>query len=133
MKNVIKINQIEPSPKLAFSIMEKITKYETRHFRIRVALHSILTIGTSLAFIPTISYFGEGLSQSGFSSYMSLIISDSSYVMSHFGNLVLSVATSWPVLASIIVLGLTIILINSIRRIVQYSSALSFNHNPSLS
>lgn len=115
------LKEIEPSPRIALNIINRVKKYEKRRYQIRLVFHSILTVGAGIAFIPTINYLWQGIVQSGFSSYISLIITDSSTI-NHLGNLFLSIATSWPVTGSIIVLSIAIIFINSIRRIIQYSS-----------
>jgi len=125
--------QVEPSQKIALCVMEKIEKYESKHCKVRMFLHGSLIIGSSLALIPTLSYLSSSLSQSGFNSYLSLILSDGAYVYSHLGELVLSIATSWPLPASILILGIAIIFTNSLRRIFQYSEELSHNYNPQLS
>jgi hypothetical protein len=127
--------QIEPSNKIANCVMEKIEKYEKRRCKTRMYLHSFIIVGSTISLVPTVTYLSQGLSQSGFSSYFSLILSDGKYVFSHLSDLALSIATAWPLPASILALGISIVFINSLRKVVKYSDSLSqsLDYQPQLS
>jgi len=125
--------QKDPSPNIEVLVMERIKRYDSRRFKIRVAMHSIITIGAGIAMIPTISYLLSSASDSGLMSYISLIWSDGQYLASNINDFAMSVASSWPIMASILVLGTVIVFLNSLQKIIRYSGALSFNRQLQIS
>lgn len=124
------LNQAEPSANLSMKIMNSVINYDRRRNRIRLITHSILSLVTFIALIPAVRYLLINLSESGFYSYFSLLISDSKYALIYFGDFIMSLTNSWPILASIIVLLITIALINSIRKIIIYSKFIITNDQP---
>lgn len=127
LQKILSENHAEARADLVGQIMHRIELYEYRRNLARLITHSVLSLATGVALIPAISYMQNSLSESGFSSYLSLIISDGTHVFSYISDLILSLASSWPLPASILVLGVTVVFINSIRNITRYTKYLSIN------
>jgi hypothetical protein len=105
---------------LPTGIMEKIERYETGRLRRHYAVHIVCGLGAIAGFVPAVRYMLDGIRQSGFSEYASLIISDSAYVFSHLREFALSLAGSVPITAVIIAVALFTIFVNSLFRIAYY-------------
>jgi hypothetical protein len=112
--------EAECSDRVCTKVMGMIESAETRRCRRQACLHITLVVGAVLVFIPAIGFWRQDIANSGFFQYLSLLVSDSSYVASHGKDFVLSVADSLPVSAGIIMLALVVILANSLRRASLY-------------
>jgi hypothetical protein len=107
------------------SVMLRINHYESRRYWSRIFIHSALVLVTGYSLFPATKLLISNLTDSGFFSYFSLIFSDGTYVTNYIGDLMLTLANSLPITASIIVLGALIIFINSFKKIVELSPDLS--------
>lgn len=123
----------ESAAEIVSMVMDRVQKYERRRYLIRLSIHTTLTVGAAIAFIPTISYLLSDVSASGFTSYLSLFIYDSAYVMNHLGDLILSIATTLPLMASILIIGLATIFIHSLQRIFRYKEIFQLDYNHQIS
>lgn len=122
------------SPKIQVeTIMSKIAIYERRRIAFKFSIHSsILALaGTSLVYAT--NYLILNMKDSGFIDYISLIFTDSQIVFNYIGDFILSLASSWPIFATILVVGTLLIFINSIAKTFQYYSYLSINNKQSIS
>ncbi len=125
MKKIIFQNSEKSSGKTVDLIMSRIEHYESRRYWSRIFIHSTLVVGTGYSLFPATKLLVANLTDSGFFSYLSLIFSDGKYVTDYIGDLMLTLANSLPITASIIVLGALIIFINSFKKIVELSPDLS--------
>ncbi len=115
----------EPCDLVCRRVMNMIETAELRRCRTRSALHITLAAGSILVFIPAVKFWVSDMSASGFGTYISLVISDGAYLTGHIRELALSIADSVPFLPTTIILLLTVICANSIRRIAHYRISLS--------
>ncbi len=132
MKTTIFQNQIK-SDYLEDKIMSKIQRYENRRNRIRVLAHSTLVLCSCAILIPAFQYLYTSLNGSGFFYFISLIVTDGKYAFSFLNDLIMSIVTSWPIIETVIVIAVITIIINSIRKIIEYRSYLSNSFKPSIS
>jgi len=114
----------ETQIRLSKSILFRIHRYEIRRLRIRFGLNMTLVLCAALAFIPTMQFLRDSAIQSGFSDYVSLFSTDSSFVLSHLNEVIMPIADSLPITGTVISLGLLLILIYSLRGILSNRSSL---------
>ncbi len=125
-------NQYSPRTQIE-TVMSKIAIYERRRITFKFSIHSsiIALAGTSLVYAT--NYLILNMKDSGFIDYISLIFTDSQIVFNYIGDFILSLASSWPIFATILVVGTLLIFINSIAKTFQYYSYLSINNKQSIS
>lgn len=122
------------SPKIQVeTIMSKIAIYERRRIITKFSIHSSILALAGIGLVYTTNYLILNISDSGFIDYMSLVFTDSQTVFSYIGDFILSLASSWPIFATILVTGTLLIFINSIVTTFKYYSYLSINHKQSIS
>ncbi len=114
----------EPSDRILRAIFERVEAAERLRLRVRAASHAVLLVGACAAFVPSVEYLARAGFDSGFSGFVSLAVSDSSYVLAHTGDYALSLATSLPLVGSISCVALLLVVANSLRKTVYYSSSL---------
>jgi len=115
----------DPSPALCEHIMNRIAHMEMRRLQARTAAHGIVLAAAVIMFVPIAKNFFSNIAGSEAMQYVSLLASDWSTLVNNWKNIFLSIAASWPLIWSILLLGAFIIFINSLRRIVMNASALS--------
>lgn len=122
------------SPKIQVeTIMSKIAIYERRRIITKFSIHSSILALAGIGLVYTTNYLMLNINDSGFIDYMSLMFTDSKTMFSYIGDFILSLASSWPIFATILVVGTLLIFINSIAKTFQYYSYLSINHKQSIS
>jgi hypothetical protein len=131
-KNIFTNNQYSSKIQVE-TIMSRIAIYERRRIITKFSIHSFILALAGTSLIYTTNYLILNMNDSGFMDYMSLIFTDSSTVLSYIGDFILSLASSWPIFATILVVGTLLIFINSIAKTLQYYSYLSINHKQSIS
>lgn len=120
------INYKSNPNKIAKVVMDRIVHTRTVHDR-NVALgYSILTFIIVVACVPVIQSFIREMTQSGVLDYISLLLSDSSYVASNWREFTLSLLESVPLFTSMLMLSLVLVFIVSIRKGV--TNILSFRN-----
>ncbi|MFA6601541.1 MAG: hypothetical protein WCT02_01595 [Candidatus Paceibacterota bacterium] len=110
-----KLPQAQPSASLVPKIMTRIVASQTRNLQIRAFIHGFLGVFALVTFWPALSYLTSASANSGLTSYLSLLISDSAYTLGHMRDWSMSVASSWPLMGTIIFLAITLVIANSIR------------------
>lgn len=100
--------------------------------RIRLAIFVPLMLVSSVGVVLSFQYLAQVASQSGFSSYLSIIFSDGRSVLSFWKELLLSLAEQAPVLETSLFLGALLALVSSFRKAISstqtmyYSTKLAF-------
>jgi len=100
LTNLIKSAQT-PSPRssLDMSIKHELHKLERRSLRIRTSFLGVLSLFSLSALVATFFSLGRTLATSGFSNYLSLIVSDSSIITTYWKEVSLSLVESLPMLS----------------------------------
>ena len=100
LTNLIKSSQA-PSPRsgLDVSIKHELHKLERRSLRIRTSFLGVLSLFSLSALVATFFSLGRTLATSGFSNYLSLIVSDSSIITTYWKEVSLSLVESLPMLS----------------------------------
>ena len=112
----------EVCDRMVKSVICRVEKFEvSRSHRSSVAF-SAISAAAIVALVPIIIYVWHSSSRSGFGQYMSLVSSDSAYMLEHWKEFLLSAATSLPIMGAIVVLLILLIFVNSIRRMMSYAS-----------
>jgi len=106
--------------------MSRIKHRRTVCARFYIGLHTTSIVGAVALFVPVLQSFTTAASQSGFTTYLSLISSDGSYILSSWKDFSLSVLESMPVIETTLILVLTLIIGNALRRGIRYIPR--FNH-----
>jgi hypothetical protein len=88
--------------------------------RLHAALHGSLIVLAGIAFVPAISNLIVNASKSGFSSYISLAISDGGAMLGSWQSFILSVIETAPLLEMGAILGILLIFTNSLRLGMRY-------------
>jgi ABC-type microcin C transport system permease subunit YejE len=110
----------EPSSDIITAVLGRIKHARIVRARLHAALHGSLIILAIIAFIPAVGNLMASADHSGFSSYVSLIVSDGSSMLGAWQPFVLSIVDSAPILEIGIILGLLLIFANSLRRGSRY-------------
>lgn len=130
-KIIITNNQYSPETQIQ-KIMLKITNYEQKRAITKFSIHSFILALASVGFIYTTKYLILNMNDSGFVDYISLLFTDSTVIFAYIQDFALSLASSWPIFATILVMTNLLIFINSITKTIQYYSYLSINHKQSI-
>ena len=89
---------------IAHAVYKKIDLYEGRKRRNKGIIFSSLSILLIAAFVPMVQYLFASASQTGFSHFMSLVFTDSSYVFSDWRSYGLSLLETLPIANSVFTL-----------------------------
>lgn len=91
------LDNVEPRSEL-FGIITKRVHFEERKraFK-RLVAFSFLSLFSVLALIPTTIQFFDSMNSSGFLQYLSLLLSDGTFLISNINYYLLSIAESFPV------------------------------------
>ena len=81
------------------SIKHELHKLERRSLRIRTSFLGVLSLFSLSALVATFFSLGRTLATSGFSNYLSLIVSDSSIITTYWKEVSLSLVESLPMLS----------------------------------
>ena len=98
--------KVEPPQHLFEAVLAYIALARRRAARIRLAALGTVMVVSVAALVPSINYAIHEFYASGFYDYLSLFFSDSSVAFGH-----------WPSLAVLLLLGFSIALLWSLRRI----------------
>lgn len=120
-----------PPSFLADSILEKVELFEERRSRIYAITFSLISLISATSLIPLFLLVFQELNSSGFTEFISLTISDTSYAFNNWKVLLLSVTSSLPLFNVTLFIGLMLIFILSLRRFISYASSLSIYHKHS--
>lgn len=104
-------------------VMFRIERSRTINRRVHLFFHSGSALIAVIIFVPVINNFMSNASQSGLSSYISLLTTDSASVLGSWKVLGLSIIESIPVLDTTIILGLVLIIGNAVHRAKLYIPA----------
>ena len=129
-QNISKIIIAEEPPSGMYErICTTIERAETRRLRARAALHASIMMASIIGFVPALTYLIDRFSRSGFSEYLSLASSDTSYVFHNLGSFALSLADSLPVSASIMTIVIVLVSLYSMSRLARYWSSISMREH----
>ena len=109
----------EAASDLPDTIIKKIVVLERRRMRIRFALYSTTTLVAFVALIPALQYVGTEMAQSGFSTYLSLIFSDSGTILASWKEFFAVLVESLPVIGVTLVSGILLTLLASLRQAMK--------------
>ena len=104
---------------LFHKVMGRIVKEKARQARRWFVLHASLFLSSVIALIFGFRYLLEEFYTSGFSRYITLVISDSGFVMRFWQDFLLSLAESLPVVGGAVVLAAIFAVLLSLQRIVR--------------
>ena len=114
--------ETEVCNKMFRSVICRVEKFEVkRSHRMSVAFETI-SILAAVAIVPLVYYILQSSSQSGFGRYMSLISSDTTYMMQNWKEFLMSAASSLPLTGGIVILVVLLVAASSLRRTVYYST-----------
>lgn len=121
-KIILRLEISEPSSDLSERICARIDHARIVRDRLHITAHSIIIVSSIALFIPALQYASTEASTSGFYDYLSLIISDGSYLLSSWREITLSILESAPLMGTALSIGTLIIIANSLRRGSRYIS-----------
>jgi hypothetical protein len=108
----------EPSGGLLDAVMLHIEGIENHRFHRRVIIFAALTGLAALSFIPAWGELHRELTSSGFSSFASLLSSDTATLASYWKEFSFSLLESLPVFGLVAVLGALFTLLTSLRLLI---------------
>ena len=110
---------IEPRAELAMVVLGHIRNAERRAARLRLVFLGGTTIASLAAFFPAFQYTSEEFAHTSFWEYLSLVFADGGAVLTHWHQLMLLLAESFPIFATTVVLLFVFILLGSVRLALQ--------------
>jgi hypothetical protein len=119
LTKIFKNATYQPSPELAFSVLQTITKQEKRATQARLWFLSSLLFVSAVGLIPAFEMLLNNLAQSGFSEYFSLIFSDGGSMLTYWKELSFSLAESLPVMSIILTLSTLFVCFLSLRYLIK--------------
>ncbi len=105
------------SPKLFNAVIARVERRETLFAQVRALFHATCAALSVAAAIPVIGYIISASQESGLSAYVSLALSDSTYALSNWKALILSIADSVPLMSGMAFVLILIIFANAVRSI----------------
>lgn len=104
----------KPSSGLFNKIMQRIDR-EERLLKYRIAVFSTLLLASIAALFPSLKIAANEFSQTGFTTFFSLLLSDANIVLTHDSSFVLALLESFPVLNVLYVLAALFLLLQSLK------------------
>lgn len=121
--------ECEPRKDLSAKIANRIRVYETRRLRLRIAFSGSVSVLAVVAIIPALGYLAEAISQSNFLTFASLAFSDSAYFFQYFGDIVLAMISSWPVIETIALVAAVLMGAYGLNRIASDMASFKINRS----
>jgi len=109
----------EAEQRLASRVMQRISARRLAKARFAATLYGVTTILGVILVVPAISYTISLAEQSGFMSYLSLIVSDGASLASTWKPFVLSLLESAPVVGTVLVLASVLVFGYSLMKLVS--------------
>lgn len=119
----LRIRLTEPSETLCERIQVRIHRARVMQARRHAAIHGVLVIGCLIMIVPIVTSGLDQAAQSGLYDYVSLVLSDGTYLLANWRQTVLSLLESVPIMSVILSMGIVLILANSVRRGARYVPA----------
>jgi len=112
------LDTIEAPPGLEASILLKIQAESRKRARINLFVFGLLDLVSFTGLIAAAVFLANLLVRSGFTQYLSLIISEDGAIINYWQELILSLAESLPVLSLAVLLTVAIVLIWSTAKTI---------------
>src|ERR1019366_6480855 len=128
-KLLSRLPEAEPSAGVITAVMGRIQHARIVRARLHATLHISLITLAVIAFVPAIGNLIASASHSGFSSYISLAISDGGSMLGSWQSFILSIVETVPLLEIGVILGILLIFANSLRRGTRYISSMRGSAN----
>jgi uncharacterized membrane protein YhaH (DUF805 family) len=129
MNGIANNHNLSREERLCGTVMKKIAMRRVHKARAAVVVHGGLVLGAMLAFWPALSYAAARAADSGFSGYVSLIVSDGLQMAGAWKPLSLSLAESIPLFGSILVVATLFIFAYSARKMAGDIGRLHYSHS----
>ncbi|HEX7724544.1 MAG TPA: hypothetical protein VF438_02290 [Candidatus Paceibacterota bacterium] len=108
----------EAQSRVSAQVMQRITARRMAHVRTAATLYGLTTLLGMVLLVPAISYTVSLAQESGFMSYISLLVSDGADLLSWWRPFVLSVLESAPIVGTVLVLAAILVCGYSIPRLI---------------
>lgn len=121
------LNDINPPADLEAKVLKSVEMaLEKKNKNRKIIGFSVFSVSL-ISFIDFIIYTIHAFQQSGFSTYLSLIFSDSKIVLNNFGGFILSLVDSLPFFAITITLAMILIILVSVKYATSGKKELSYS------
>lgn len=111
---------LEPSQRIIDNVNVRIEHARILYVKRRAYAYSGLTIIALVALVPMIQYASTQATNSGLYSYISLFISDGSYMLSNFRISILSILESLPIMSTSFTLAIVLIATYAFKKSSAY-------------
>lgn len=109
-----------PSSGLFNKIMQRIDREEQfLKIKYRIVGFSALLLASIAALFPSLKIAVNDFSQTGFTAFFSLLLSDANIVLTHSNNFVIALLESFPVFSVTAVLAALFLLLQSLKFLVR--------------
>ncbi|MEI6305030.1 MAG: hypothetical protein WCP09_03395 [Candidatus Taylorbacteria bacterium] len=115
-------NDAEACDRMFRSVICRVENFEITRSHRRSIAYSTISVIAFFALIPAIYMIVISITQSGFGKYLSLVFSDSSYVIDNWKQFLLSTVSSLPIMSGIAILLALFIILGALRRTIKYST-----------
>ena len=112
-------HSVEAPAGLCEAIMARIAYAQRRAAQLRTGLFGALALASGVALVPAFQYAAQQFYASGFYDYLSLLSTDSGFILTYWREFGLSLVESLPSLALLLLLPIACALAYSLYRLTQ--------------
>ena len=124
--------QQKPSSRIASNVMARIDHAKNIGVKAKAFVYGVVSVGSIVALLPIVSHLDIEAGRSGLYDYLSLVASDTSYAITNWKTMILSISESLPIANITISLCVLLIFVYTLKksaRLVSISSSLTqFSH-----
>ncbi len=125
------LKTVEPSKDLSTRLMFRYRQEQKRKIlmrKVHLSIFFLITVISAVLLVPAVNSFLASSSQSGFSSFLSLLFSDFKIMVANWQIFALSLLESLPVLDLVILLFVIFIFLESLKFLAKDINIISKSH-----
>jgi len=114
-----KLETVEPPPGLLEKITGRIERDRNLSIRRRIIIFATSTLCSAAAFILALGMFRDGLAESGFTYFFSLLFSDFGIVVSYWKSFSMSLLETLPILSLTLLSAILLVFLESLKLLAK--------------
>lgn len=113
--NRLHIDLLEPPETLLSSVLFRVEQEKAKYQKIRIWYCGIISVISFISLIPVVTYLLSDIFNSGFVQYLSIVLSDTSYVLLYWQDFTLLLADSFPAFSTLLIGILFLLMVSSVK------------------